>query len=74
MWPKLRGHFQYYGGVIGNGRALWCFRHRVQGIWQKWLARRGGTAGWTWPRLNALLRRFVLPPPPGWVPPCVVNP
>jgi RNA-directed DNA polymerase len=74
LWQKLRGHFQYYGGVIGNGRALWCFRHRVQDIWKKWLARRGGTAGWTWPRMNELLRRFVLPPPRGWVPPSVVNP
>src|SRR5262249_27519375 len=23
---KLRGHYQYYGGLIGNSRALWCFR------------------------------------------------
>jgi len=73
LWRKLRGHFQYYGGVIGNGRLLWCFRDRVQRIWRQWLARRGGGA-WPWARMQVLLKRFVLPPPPGWVPPCVVNP
>jgi group II intron reverse transcriptase/maturase len=70
---KLRGHFQYYGGVIGNGRCLWCFQQRVQTLWRKWLARRGGIGAWTWARMSALLKRFVLPKPPGWVPPCVVN-
>ncbi len=40
---KLRGHFGYYGGVIGNSRSLWCFRKRVQMLWRKWLARRGGS-------------------------------
>jgi RNA-directed DNA polymerase len=74
LWRKLRGHFQYYGGVIGNGRALWCFRERVQEIWRKWLSRRSGKAKLSWARMAALLVRFVLPVPPGWVPPCVVNP
>jgi RNA-directed DNA polymerase len=74
LWQKLRGHFGYYGAVIGNGRALWCFRDRVQRVWRKWLARRGGPAGWPWPRMTALLKRFVLPTPPGWVPPCAVHP
>jgi RNA-directed DNA polymerase len=74
LWQKLRGHFQYYGGVIGNSRALWCFRKRVQEIWKKWLARRGGQAGWSWARMQSALGRSVLPMPPGWVPPCVVNP
>jgi RNA-directed DNA polymerase len=71
---KLRGHFQYYGGVIGNGRSLWCFRQRVQEIWRKWLARRGGQVRWTWARMAAMLKRFDLPTPPGWVPPRAVNP
>ena len=74
LWQKLRGHFQYYGGVMGNGHALWCFRERVQEIWRKWLARRGGAAGMPWTRMAELLKRFVLPVPPGWVPPLVVNP
>jgi group II intron reverse transcriptase/maturase len=74
LWQKLRGHFQYYGGLVGNGRALWCFRDRVQEIWRKWLSRRSG-AGWvSWARMAKLLKRFALPSPPGWVPPCVVNP
>jgi hypothetical protein len=74
LWQKLRGHYGYYGGVIGNGRALWCFRDRVQRIWRHWLARRGGARAWPWARMQALLKRSVLPPPPAWVPPCVVNP
>jgi RNA-directed DNA polymerase len=74
LWQKLRGHFQYYGGVIGNSRSLWCFRKWVQVIWKKWLARRGGQGAWTWARMQSLLGRYVLPLPPGWVPPCVVNP
>jgi group II intron reverse transcriptase/maturase len=74
LWQKLRGHFQYYGGVIGNSRSLWCFRKRVQELWKKWLARRGGQGSWSWARMQSVLGRFVLPTPPGWVPPCAVNP
>jgi group II intron reverse transcriptase/maturase len=74
LWQKLRGHFQYYGGVMGNSRALWCFRKRVQEFWKKWLARRGGQGWWSWARMQSVLGRYVLPMPPGWVPPCVVNP
>jgi group II intron reverse transcriptase/maturase len=74
LWRKLRGHFQYYGGLVGNGRSLWCFRDRVQDIWRKWLSRRGGTQGMPWARLAELLKRFVLPKPPGWVSPCVAKP
>ncbi len=64
LWQKLRGHFQYYGGVLSNGRSLWCFRERVQEIWQRWLSRRSGQAGLSWARMAALLKRFVLPTPP----------
>jgi RNA-directed DNA polymerase len=74
LWQKLRGHFQYYGGVIGNGRSLWCFRHRVQDIWRKWLARRGGSRGMPWTRMAELLKRYALPLPPAWVSPCAANP
>jgi RNA-directed DNA polymerase len=74
LWQKLRGHFQYYGGLIGNGRSLWCFRERVQEIWRKWLSRRGAQARLSWARMTEILKRFVLPVPPAWVSPCVVNP
>jgi RNA-directed DNA polymerase len=74
LWQQLRGHFQYYGGVIGNSRSLWCFRDRIQTIWAKWLARRGGQASWSWARLQSVLGRYVLPKPPAWVSPCAVNP
>jgi hypothetical protein len=52
LWQKLRGHFQYYRGVLGNGRCLWDFRERVQEIWKKWLSRRGGPVPWPPARLN----------------------
>jgi len=74
LWQKLRGHFQYYGGLVGNGRALWCFRDRVQETWRKWRSRRSGRARLPWERMQALLGRFALPPPPGWVSPSVVKP
>jgi RNA-directed DNA polymerase len=74
LWRKLRGHFQYYGGVVGNGRSLWCFRTRVGETWRKWLSRRSGKARLSWAKMNFLLARYVLPAPPGWVSPCVVNP
>jgi len=64
LWRKLRGHYQYYGGIIGNGRSLWCFRERVQEIWRKWLSRRSGRARLSWVQMNALLKRCVLPVPP----------
>jgi group II intron reverse transcriptase/maturase len=73
LWRKLQGHFQYYGGVIGNGRALWCFRERVQEIWWKWLSRRSGRARLSWAEFTSMLQRHVLPVPPGWVPPRVVK-
>ena len=63
LWQKLRGHYQYYGGLIGNGLALWCFRTRVQEQWRKWLSRRSGRARLSWERMHALLARFVLPTP-----------
>lgn len=71
---KVRGHFQYYGGVIGNGRSLWCFRTRVQELWRKWLSRRSCKARLSWEHMYAILTRFALPTPPGWVSPCAANP
>ena len=74
LWQKLRGHFQYYGGVVGNIRSLWCFRERVQEIWRKWLSRRGGQGPWTWDRFHALFPGGLLPEPLVRVQPCVVSP
>jgi hypothetical protein len=71
---KLRGHFAYYGGLIGNLCSLQRFRYAVVRVWQKWLSRRRRRWTWPWARLNALLRQVPLPWPPSWVPPCVVNP
>jgi group II intron reverse transcriptase/maturase len=70
---KLRGHFAYYGGVIGNIRCLHRFRYEVMRLWRKWLSRRGRRGGWPWERLNRLLRKLVLPWPRAWVLPCVVK-
>jgi RNA-directed DNA polymerase len=74
LWVKLRGHFQYYGGLIGNYRSLWNFRECVRRLWRKWLSRRSGRARLSWARMAELLERFILPLPPAWVSPCVVNP
>jgi group II intron reverse transcriptase/maturase len=71
---KLQGHFAYYGGLIGNTRSLFNFRHEVMRLWRKWLSRRRRRGRWPWARLNQLLKKLVLPWPRGWVPPCVVKP
>jgi hypothetical protein len=71
---KLRGHFAYYGGLIGNTRCLFNFRYEVMRLWRKWLSRRRRRGRWPWARLNQLLQKLVLPWPRGWVSPCVVKP
>src|SRR5262249_54549658 len=58
---KLRGHFLYYGGVIGNLRCLQRFRYEVVRLWRKWLARRKRRGQFGWDRLNRLLKVFPLP-------------
>jgi group II intron reverse transcriptase/maturase len=70
---KLQGHYQYFG-MIGNGRSLWCFRERVQEIWQQWLSRRRRGGGTTWERLRRWLCVFPLPNPPGWIAPHAAKP
>jgi RNA-directed DNA polymerase len=70
LWRKLEGHYRYFG-LVGNGRRLWCFRDRVQEIWQKWLSRRGGKRQVTWAWLQPWLQG--LPRPPGWVTPSVAK-
>ena len=57
---KLKGHYGYYG-ITGNAAALQRFRHRVQRIWHKWLARRSNV-GMTWEKFNRMLQLFPLPP------------
>jgi RNA-directed DNA polymerase len=74
LCQKLRGHYAYYGGLIGNIRSQQCFRHEVVRLWRKWLARRKRRGQFPWARLNQLLRVLVLPQPRGWVLPCAVNP
>jgi RNA-directed DNA polymerase len=59
---KMLGHFGYFA-VIGNLRALRNFRHRVCGVWRKWLNRRSQRAHMTWETMNRLLQRYPLPQP-----------
>jgi len=60
---KLRGHYGYYG-ITGNMRQINRFFQIVRRRWRYWLHRRtrGGT-GMKWPRYEALLKTFPLPPP-----------
>jgi group II intron reverse transcriptase/maturase len=57
----IRGHCAYYGRT-GNSRRIGWYRHRLQRIWKKWLARRGRQSNLTWERFNAMLARRPLPP------------
>ena len=71
---KLRGHYVYYGGLIGNLRCLQRFRYEVMRRWRTWLSRRHRRGQWPWARMNQLLHGLVFPWPRGWVQPCVVKP
>jgi RNA-directed DNA polymerase len=62
LWQKLQGHFAYYG-ITGNGKALQRLRYVVARLWRKWLSRRHRRGTIPWPRFQALLRRYPLPPP-----------
>jgi hypothetical protein len=57
---KLRGHYAYFG-LTGNGAALQRFRHEVQRIWCKWLARRSGRTSGAWRRFWRVTQRYPLP-------------
>jgi len=59
---KMRGHDAYYG-ITGNAAALGRFRHEVERLWRKWLARRSNRSGMPWSRFKQLLRHYPLPPP-----------
>jgi len=56
---RLRGHFNYFG-ITGNGDALSRFRHEVERIWGRTLARRNGRR-FAWRRFKPLLKRYPLP-------------
>lgn len=58
---KVRGHYAYYG-ITGNMQALKSFRHEVERVWRKWLARRGARRSMPWERFARLLERYPLPP------------
>jgi group II intron reverse transcriptase/maturase len=58
---KLRGHYAYYG-ITGNGRLLARFRHAVERVWRKWLARRSSRAKLLWSRFKVFLKQCPLAP------------
>ena len=59
---KLRGHYAYYG-ITGNATALCNLSFEVRRTWKKWLSRRSQRNHIDWPRFEALLERYPLPPP-----------
>lgn len=59
---KLQGHYRYYG-IIGNSRALDCFRFQAGRAWFKWLNRRSQRKSLTWDEFNAMQERYPLPRP-----------
>jgi RNA-directed DNA polymerase len=58
---KLLGHYSYYG-MTGNFRSLNRFKHEVERIWHKWLARRSHKHAMPWDRFVRLLQFLPLPP------------
>lgn len=73
LWPKLKGHFQYFG-LIGNLGNLKCIRYRVLCIWKKWLSRRKRAGYFTWAQMNETLKYLPLPWPRIHWPPSAVKP
>ena len=71
---KLKGHYQYYGGVVGNLRCLQRFRDEAVRLWRKWLSRRKRGDPWSWERMNRFLKSIRLPRPPTWVSPHAASP
>lgn len=60
---KLRGHYAYYGRVIGNLPSLRLLRYEVVRRWRYWLQRRRRRGHWAWDGFNDMLKHFVLPWP-----------
>jgi len=71
---KLRGHFAYYGGLLGNIVSLQRFRYEAVRLWRKWLSRRRRRGLLSWDRFNRLLAALRLPQPPRRVTPCAASP
>jgi RNA-directed DNA polymerase len=71
---KLRGHFAYYGGLLGNIICLQRFRYEAVLLWRKWLSRRRRRGRLSWERFNRILKSIQLPLPPRWVSPCAASP
>jgi len=74
LCQKLRGHFAYYGGVIGNVRCQSRFRYEVMRLWRKWLSRRKRRGQLVWERFNRMLKSLRLPWPSSWVQSCAASP
>jgi RNA-directed DNA polymerase len=74
LCQKLRGHYAYYGGVIGNLPSLKLFRYEVVRRWRLWLIRRRRRGRLAWDGFNGMLKRFVLPWPRARASPSAANP
>jgi RNA-directed DNA polymerase len=74
LCQKLRGHYAYYGGVIGNLPSLKLFRYEVVRRWRLWLIRRRRRGRLAWDGFNGMLKRFVLPWPRTRASPSAANP
>lgn len=59
---KLRGHFNYFGGIVGNSKAIDRFRKVVIAVWHRWLNRRSQRRSMPWEKMTKLLERWPLPP------------
>jgi group II intron reverse transcriptase/maturase len=74
LCQKLRGHYAYYGGVIGNLESQKLFRYEVACRWRFWLSRRRRRGQTAWDRFNGLLKCFVLPWPRARASPTAATP
>lgn len=57
----LKGHYAYFG-VTGNADPMAAYRHRVEGLWYRWLNRRTHRGRMPPSRFYQLLQRYPLPP------------
>jgi len=57
----IRGHCNYYG-LTGNIKRLTSFRDAIVRSWRRWLGRRHRKGWLNWDTMNAILRRFPIPP------------
>jgi RNA-directed DNA polymerase len=73
LWPKLQGHFQYFG-ILGNVGNLRTIRYRAILTWKKWLSRRKRDGYFTWAQMKATLKYLKLPWPRQYWPPSAAKP